>query len=687
MEKQIYTFGNQEADGDGSMTVLLGGKGAKLAEMSNLGINVPEGLTIPTTHCTAYMDLTSEEDRLAYASWLVDHHVLPHLQLIATELGRPFLVSVRSGARVSMAGMMDTVLNVGIDAENFPYWKKELGSRAAYDCLRRFKMMYANVVLGIDLYFVEKYIHELKLAKNVEFDSQLSPKDWDAVITHLEDIVAQQGYYIPTNLLDQLCHCVAAVFDSWNTPRAIKYREINGIPDSWGTAVNIQRMVFGNMNEASGSGVLFTSNPSDGEFYEDDVIGEYLPNAQGEDVVAGIRTPLSLDKALTEGYLSEELTGELVTYSKKLETHFNDMQDIEFTVENGTLYFLQTRDAKRTPEAGIRFAATMFEAERWDAERVRSKVELQTIFQACKPRLLSKVTPKWNGIAAGGGIVQGVPCGTIQQVTSAIDKGHTAIYVAKETEPDDIEAMHLCVGILTQTGGLTSHAAVVARGMNTTCVVGCSELDIQETLTYDHIAIDGSTGAVYLQQVEISEPDDTVISDFCRALKLQENASNILDITDMGKVQALAKMVEMLYTFNNIVLEYRTSGIKEWQDMLGKKAIPPSLLRVILSLESKKDKYLGKVTISVDQEVATQLVEQYEYDHRWFIGSPKTVADLLEMPYAKLSHEVMVNVFGSVNAAKHIINLLHKEGTKIAECYVPPVPALVRACMFLKGES
>ncbi|QHJ74589.1 pyruvate/phosphate dikinase [Vibrio phage VH2_2019] len=685
MEKLIYTFGNKTADGDGSMTELLGGKGAKLAEMSKLGIPVPQGLTIPTNHCVAYLSHTPE-DQSQYVEWLVDHAVLPSLQLIATHLQNPMLVSVRSGARVSMAGMMDTVLNVGITDDNFSYWKQQMGNRAAYDCLRRFKMMYADVVLGLDMSEVHHHIEELKSAHNIQHDSELSAKAWSSVIDYVDNLADNNGYFIPTDLRTQLCGCIAAVFDSWNTPRAILYRELNGIPNDWGTAVNVQRMVFGNLNNNSGSGVLFTSNPSTGEYLDFDVVGEYLPNAQGEDVVSGIRTPLTLDEALTKEYLTEELTEELVKTSKHLEGHFNDMQDIEFTVEKGKLYILQTRDAKRTPEAAVNFATSMLSLGKWDKYRVLNKLKPSDIFKACKPKLVSTQDADLTGIAAGGGIVKGVPCRTIAEVKDVVSSGLSAIYVAKETEPDDLEAMHLSIGILTKTGGLTSHAAVVARGMNTTCVVGCADMNLAEVCSHPEIAIDGSTGNVYLCKVEISEPDSSVIETFCQVAGLDTAPANALDITTMGVAEVLTKLVEILFEYDTVILNHRSNSVDVWQGMLGKTAVPNTLLRIMHGLESKKDKYLGKVILAVDADLITAMVDHHGVSPKWFIRRPETVDDLMTMSHALLDQTALLRIFGTQKAADHVLNLFEQSNTKVAECYTPPLPFQVVACQFLGGN-
>ncbi|QWS69849.1 pyruvate/phosphate dikinase [Vibrio phage vB_VpS_PG28] len=685
MEKLIYTFGKKTADGDGSMTELLGGKGAKLAEMSKLGIPVPEGLTIPTTHCVEYLNQTPE-DQTTYVEWLVDHAVLPHLQLIATHLQNPMLVSVRSGARVSMAGMMDTVLNVGITEDNFSYWKQQMGNRAAYDCLRRFKMMYADVVLGLDLTEVHQFITDLKNAHNLEHDSELSAKSWSSVIDHVDNLADNNGYYIPTDLRSQLIGCVSAVFDSWNTPRAILYREIHGIPNDWGTAVNIQRMVFGNLNNDSGSGVLFTSNPSTGEYLKYDVVGEYLHNAQGEDVVSGIRTPLTIDKAMIDGLLPCELVDELVKVSKQLENHFNDMQDIEFTVEKKKLYILQTRDAKRTPEAAVTFATTMLMLGNWDKYRVCSKLKPSDIFHACKPKLLNSPEASLTGIAAGGGIVKGKPCRTLEEVKNTVGTGANAIYVAKETEPDDLEAMHLSVGILTKTGGLTSHAAVVARGMNTTCVVGCSELNITEVCDHPEIAIDGSTGNVYLCSVNISEPDEGIIETFCTVAGLAQDTGNSLDITTMGVAEIMTKLVEVLFEHEQVILNYRINEVDVWQGMLGKAAVPNTLLRVVGALETKKDKYMGKVILAVDSQLVSSMIEHHGISKEWFMRNPETVDDLMTMKHALLDADSLLKIFGTQKAADHVLNLFEQSGTQVAVCYTPPLPYQVVACQFLGGN-
>lgn len=449
---------------------LLGGKGAKLAEMSALGLPVPPGVTITTEQCKSYFNIPSE-DRVGFISSLVDD-VITAYGHIADEYGYFPLVSVRSGARVSMPGMMDTVLNVGINIQNLSHWEERLGEETAHDCFRRFITMYSDVVLGIP--------HEVfeDCGDNVEM--------------HLQRFTDLTDEAFPVSFHDQLAACIEAVFNSWFSDRAIAYRAMNNIPEDWGTAVNVQTMVFGNAGNDSCSGVLFTRDFNTGE---PEMIIDWLPNAQGEDVVAGTHNPLNKIAMMEWNQAAHD---ELHGYASQLEEHYNDMQDIEFTVEKGKLYILQTRNGKRAALAKFRIAYDLAKWGKITQEEALNRVSGRDYIALTSTQVdpSYKVPADVTGTPAAGSLVTGV---AVLNASDAIKCKEPCILVADETTPDDFSGMQAAVGILTRNGGITSHAAVVARGMNKTCVVGAENLKFAG-IAGKQITINGKTGDVWVDK-------------------------------------------------------------------------------------------------------------------------------------------------------------------------------------------
>ncbi|HPZ13960.1 MAG TPA: pyruvate, phosphate dikinase [Bacillota bacterium] len=541
MPKYVYYFGGKQADGKGDMKNLLGGKGAGLAEMTNLGIPVPPGFTITTEVCTAFY----ENDR----KWPegLEEQIRENLKRLEEEMGakfadpdNPLLLSVRSGARVSMPGMMDTVLNLGLnDATAQGLIKKTGNPRFVYDSYRRFVHMYSDVVLEVPHEAFEEAIAAKKKARGVKLDMDLTADDLKELVEEYKEIARKHtGKDFPEDPWEQLRGSINAVFDSWNNQRAITYRKINGIPGDWGTAVNVQTMVFGNMGETSGTGVAFTRDPATGEnvFY-----GEYLMNAQGEDVVAGIRTPKpisELKKSMPEIY------AQLEQIYHTLEKHYKDMQDIEFTIQDGRLFMLQTRNGKRTGTAAVRIAVEMVEEGLIDKKTAVLRVPPAQLDQLLHPMIdaKAKVDVIAKGLPASPGAAVGRVVFTAKAAEEWAARGEKVVLARTETSPEDIGGMHVAVGILTSRGGMTSHAAVVARGMGTCCVAGCGALIINEkekkitcgNLTIsegDWITLNGSTGEVILGQVPLVEPELTgnfgklmEWADEFRALKVRTNA-------------------------------------------------------------------------------------------------------------------------------------------------------------------
>jgi len=531
MMKYVYFFGNGEADGKAEMKELLGGKGANLAEMSNLGIPVPPGFTITTEVCDAYYksdrnyppELESQmKDAMVKVEGIMDAKF--------GDPNNPLLVSVRSGARVSMPGMMDTVLNLGLNDTTIEGLVAKSGNaRFAWDAYRRFVQMYGDVVLGMkpekkeDEDPFEVIIEEKKKEKNIHSDTELDEDDLKDLVTRFKAMIKEKkGMDFPDDPWKQLWGAIDAVFGSWNTARAIKYRKINNIPEDWGTAVNVQAMVFGNMGDDSGTGVAFTRDPATGEnkFY-----GEYLMNAQGEDVVAGTRTPQPVNestKTSSEQKTLQEVMPDvyktLEGIYNKLENHYKDMQDIEFTIQNGRLWMLQTRTGKRTAIAAIRIAVEMVEQGLIDKKMAVSKVEPAQLDQLLHPMFDPKAEKKIiaKGLPASPGAASGK---VVFHADDAEDlEGEKTILVRIETSPEDIGGMNAAQGILTARGGMTSHAAVVARGMGKCCVAGCGAIRINyqkqefsvDNITVkkgDWISLDGSAGQIMLGQVPTIRPE------------------------------------------------------------------------------------------------------------------------------------------------------------------------------------
>ena len=529
MTQWVYSFGATQCDGDASQRNLLGGKGANLAEMSSIGLPVPPGFTITTELCTYYYD-----NGHSYPD-ILTQQIQRALARIETETGRqfgsadnPLLLSVRSGARASMPGMMDTVLNLGLTDESCDGLATQSeDARFAYDSYRRFIQMYGDVVLEVDHGLFEDTLDDMKMDKGVVSDTDLTADDLKALVASFKQIVLDEtGEPFPQDPNTQLWGAISAVFASWMNQRAITYRRLNDIPASWGTAVNVQAMVFGNMGDDCATGVAFTRNPATGEnqFY-----GEYLINAQGEDVVAGIRTPLPLTleakqqgghDALSLEEAMPEVFAQLDDVRHRLERHYGDMQDLEFTVQQNKLYMLQTRSGKRTAEAALNIAVQMAEEELITESEALDRIAPESLDQLLHPTLDPDAARELiaRGLPASPGAASGMIVLTADEAEKRANQGDKVILVRVETSPEDIHGMHAAAGILTARGGMTSHAAVVARGMGRPCVSGASDVRIdfdagivylgeQQLQAGDVITIDGSAGEVYSGQVAMVQPN------------------------------------------------------------------------------------------------------------------------------------------------------------------------------------
>ena len=541
MTKYVYLF----KEGNASMRNLLGGKGANLAEMTKIGLPVPQGFTVTTEACTRYY-----EDGKTIGEDIVEqiYAALAETEKICGkkfgDLENPFLVSVRSGARASMPGMMDTILNLGLnDVAVKGLANLTQNERFAYDSYRRFIQMFSDVVMEIPKSFFERVLDDIKESKGAKYDTDLTADDMKEVVVRFKEIYKEKkGVEFPQDPKEQLMEAIKAVFRSWDNPRAIYYRRMNDIPSDWGTAVNVQSMVFGNMGNTSGTGVAFTRDPSTGE---KKLYGEYLINAQGEDVVAGIRTPQKIE---TLQQVMPDVYEQFVNIAHTLENHYRDMQDMEYTIERGKLYMLQTRNGKRTAAAALKIAVDLVNEGMITTDEAILKVEPKQLDSLLHPQFDAVALKKAKEIAMGLAASPGAACGmvyfTAEEATAAAKSGKKVVLVRLETSPEDIEGMAHAQGILTARGGMTSHAAVVARGMGTCCVAGCGALRVDEeakTATIgdvvfhegDWMSIDGSTGKVYAEA--IPTVDASVSGDFAtlmgwadaaRKLGVRTNADN-----------------------------------------------------------------------------------------------------------------------------------------------------------------
>ncbi|GAB5457210.1 MAG: pyruvate, phosphate dikinase [Henriciella sp.] len=556
--KWVYSFGGGNSDGDASLKNLLGGKGANLAEMASLGLPVPPGFTLTTDVCTSYYEL-----REKYPAEL-DGQVSDALKALEAKTGKvfgdadnPLLVSVRSGARASMPGMMDTVLNLGLSPVSVQGLAAKAGERFAYDSYRRFIQMYSNVVMGLGHDTFEYILDDYKERQDYELDTDMQAEDWKAIVDQYKAAVEQElGKPFPDDPREQLWGAITAVFGSWMNDRAILYRKLNDIPQEWGTAVNVQSMVFGNMGDTSATGVAFTRNPSTGEklFY-----GEYLINAQGEDVVAGIRTPAPISHAGAADVGSDDtpleaampaVYTELAAVADKLETHYRDMQDIEFTVEDGKLYMLQTRTGKRTAAAALKIAVDMAKEGLISEDEAVLRLEPAQLDQLLHPTIADDATRDLivTGLPASPGAAVGQVVFDSDEAAQLAEAGKPVILVRIETSPEDIHGMHASKAIVTARGGMTSHAAVVARGMGRPCVCGAGNLLIDYaagTFTVagrtihkgEMITVDGAQGQVLFGEVAMVQPDLSgdfgllmAWADKVRHLKVRTNAETPADV-------------------------------------------------------------------------------------------------------------------------------------------------------------
>lgn len=555
-QKMVYFFSKEKTEGSGKMRDILGGKGANLAEMTSLGLPVPPGFTISTEVCQSYY--AAGEKIPGYVRAEVDQALAGMEKLLGKKFGdpaNPLLVSVRSGARASMPGMMDTILNLGLNDETVEGLARASDNpRFAWDSYRRFIQMYSDVVMGMNSSVLEVLLEDLKESRHYKLDTEMTADDLKNLVGQFRKAIQEStGRMFPLDVREQLWGAIGAVFKSWNTPRAKTYRALHSIPESWGTAVNVQAMVFGNMGEDSGTGVAFTRNPSTGErkFY-----GEYLMNAQGEDVVAGIRTPGPLTREAADGSglasleeVMPDAFGELTRIYQRLESHYRDMQDLEFTIERGQLFMLQTRNGKRTARAALKIAADMLDEGLISEKDAVLRIDPASLDQLLHPTLDPKAQKQRlaKGLPASPGGATGKIVFSADEAVAWKERGERVVLVRVETSPEDIHGMVAAQGILTTRGGMTSHAAVVARGMGKCCVAGCGEIEVdyakQELRAQgyvlkvgDVITLDGSSGEVFLGEVKTIEPSMDpnferlmALADRFRRMRVRANADTPKD--------------------------------------------------------------------------------------------------------------------------------------------------------------
>ncbi|AOT68509.1 pyruvate, phosphate dikinase [Geosporobacter ferrireducens] len=693
-KKYVYFFN----EGNKEMKSLLGGKGANLAEMVKIGLPVPPGFTVTTEACNRYY----EDQKQIHA--LIVEEIFQSLEELEKRTGKkfgnpqnPLLVSVRSGSVFSMPGMMDTILNLGLNDETVVGMALATGNeRFAFDSYRRFIQMFGDVVLQIPKFKFEHILDREKEENRIVLDTELTAVHLKNIIQAYKQLVQKEtrkGF--PQEPKEQLLMAVNAVFDSWNNPRAVVYRDLHDIPGHLGTAVNIQSMVFGNMGDTSGTGVAFTRNPSTGE---KKIFGEFLMNAQGEDVVAGIRTPQSIEQL--KDYMPE-VYDQFITLANLLENHYKDMQDIEFTIENGKLYLLQTRNGKRTATAAINAAVDMVDEGIIDKETALMRVEPMQLDQLLHPTFEEKALAEAEKIAQGLPASPGAATGRVyfsaQDVVAAVNEGEKAILVRLETSPEDIEGMVAAEGILTARGGMTSHAAVVARGMGKCCVAGCGEIRIDEgnrvfkvnNLVFkegDYISLDGNAGAVFAGSIPTMEPElsgkFSILmnwADEIRSLKIRTNADTPRDASVAVKFGA--EGIGLCRTEHMFFEENRIPAVRQ---MIVAKTKEERMAALNKLLPFQKEDFIGIFEAMGERPVTIRLLDpplhEFLPHHEEDI---KALALQLGMEYAKLQE--------TVDELKEFNPMLGHRGCRLAitypEIYEMQVRAIVMAALEVKKEK
>ena len=683
-KKYVYLF----SEGDASMRNILGGKGANLAEMTRMGFPVPQGFTVSTEACTKYY-----EDGQKISDEILDqiYAALAETEKIVGkkfgDLENPFLVSVRSGAHASMPGMMDTILNLGLnDIAVQGLAKKTNNERFAYDSYRRFIQMFSDVVMELSKKRFEEIIDEMKEERGITFDTEFSTEDLKEMVEKFKAFYkSEKGEDFPQDPKVQMIESIKAVFRSWDNPRANVYRRMNDIPYSWGTAVNVQAMVFGNMGETSGTGVAFTRNPSTGE---KKLYGEYLINAQGEDVVAGVRTPNPIAQLEND---MPEVYKEFTEIATKLENHYRDMQDMEYTIEEGKLYMLQTRNGKRTAASAIKIAVDLVNEGMLTKEEAILKVEPKQLDSLLHPTFVQDELKKADVFVKGLAASPGAACGkvyfTAEDCVEAVQRGEKVVLVRLETSPEDIEGMDAAEGILTSRGGMTSHAAVVARGMGTCCVAGCGDVkvDYDNSCFYvndtkvsegDYISLDGSTGNVYLGQIPTEEAKlagdfETFMgwADEIRTLKVYTNADTPRDAKHA--VEFGAQGIGLCRTEHMFFAEDRIAAIRE---MIVSKTVEQRKAALDKLLPMQRGDFEELYRVMGDRPVTVRLLDPPL--HEFVPHTDEEIKDL-----AKEMGLEFADLKATVEGLKEFNPMLGHRGCRLAVTYPEIAEMQARAIM------
>jgi pyruvate,orthophosphate dikinase len=683
-KKWVYLF----KEGEASKKPLLGGKGANLAEMSNIGLPVPPGFTVTTEACTEFYNVGEKlSDEMIEEIYRGMKDIENQTGKKFGDLESPLLVSVRSGAAISMPGMMDTILNLGLNDDSVIGLSKSTeNERFAYDSYRRFIQMFSDVVLEIPKYLFENVMDDFKENNNYENDTELTPENLKDIVNEFKNIYREEtGKDFPQDPKEQLLMAIEAVFKSWNNPRAISYRNIHELDHKMGTAVNVQSMVFGNMGDTSGTGVAFTRNPATGE---KKLFGEFLINAQGEDVVAGIRTPKDIQELKD---IMPDVFNQFKETCEKLEYHYKDMQDIEFTIEKGKLYFLQTRTGKRTAQAALKVAVDMEIEEVISVEEALMRIEPKSLDQLLHPTFdsetMEKANPIAKGLPASPGAASGKVYFTAEKAVTATKNGEDVILVRKETSPEDIEGMHAAKGILTSRGGMTSHAAVVARGMGKCCVAGCESIKVNEELkTFsvdgmkfnegDMISLDGTTGKVYEGKIKTVEP--SLSGDFAKLMEWADQTRTLGVRTNADTPKD-----------SNTALKFGAEGIGlcRTEHMFFDEERVPAVRRMILADTKEEREKALEIILPMQKEDFIGIYKEMK-------GKPVTIR-LLDPPLHEfLPHEeedikkLAETMEVSVSKLKEIINdleefnpMLGHRGCRLAVTYPEIAEMQTRAIM------
>ncbi|HCX04899.1 MAG TPA: pyruvate, phosphate dikinase [Clostridiales bacterium] len=683
-KKWVYLF----KEGEASKKPLLGGKGANLAEMSNIGLPVPPGFTVTTEACTEFYNVGEKlSDEMIEEIYRGMKDIENQTGKKFGDLESPLLVSVRSGAAISMPGMMDTILNLGLNDDSVIGLSKSTeNERFAYDSYRRFIQMFSDVVLEIPKYLFENVMDDFKENNNYENDTELTPENLKDIVNEFKNIYREEtGKDFPQDPKEQLLMAIEAVFKSWNNPRAISYRNIHELDHKMGTAVNVQSMVFGNMGDTSGTGVAFTRNPATGE---KKLFGEFLINAQGEDVVAGIRTPKDIQELKD---IMPDVFNQFKETCEKLEYHYKDMQDIEFTIEKGKLYFLQTRTGKRTAQAALKVAVDMEIEEVISVEEALMRIEPKSLDQLLHPTFdsetMEKANPIAKGLPASPGAASGKVYFTAEKAVTAAKNGEDVILVRKETSPEDIEGMHAAKGILTSRGGMTSHAAVVARGMGKCCVAGCESIKVNEELkTFsvdgmkfnegDMISLDGTTGKVYEGKIKTVEP--SLSGDFAKLMEWADQTRTLGVRTNADTPKD-----------SNTALKFGAEGIGlcRTEHMFFDEERVPAVRRMILADTKEEREKALEIILPMQKEDFIGIYKEMK-------GKPVTIR-LLDPPLHEfLPHEeedikkLAETMEVSVSKLKEIINdleefnpMLGHRGCRLAVTYPEIAEMQTRAIM------